>query len=103
VILLVATDASKMYHTVRGQDTIKLYVIFNALEVGLPHLSNHEQTADDRSPIDYAVLSVKMSSILYLPKRPYHPLPKSQEKVERDNKLGLSSSLPYLSDMSVSP
>jgi len=33
VILLVATDASKMYHSVRGQDTIKLYVIFNALEV----------------------------------------------------------------------
>lgn len=34
-ILLIATDASKMYHTVRGQDTIKLYVIFNALEVSL--------------------------------------------------------------------
>lgn len=33
VVLLAATDASKMYHTVRGQDTIKLYVIFNALEV----------------------------------------------------------------------
>jgi hypothetical protein len=33
VILLFATDASKMYHSVRGQDTIKLYVIFNALEV----------------------------------------------------------------------
>jgi hypothetical protein len=33
LILLLATDASKMYHTVRGQDTIKLYVIFNALEV----------------------------------------------------------------------
>lgn len=33
IILLLATDASKMYHTVRGQDTIKLYVIFNALEV----------------------------------------------------------------------
>jgi hypothetical protein len=32
-ILLVATDASKMYHSVRGQDTIKLYVIFNALEI----------------------------------------------------------------------
>ncbi|KAK1920829.1 eukaryotic membrane protein family-domain-containing protein [Papiliotrema laurentii] len=32
-ILLFATDASKMYHTVRGQDTIKLYVIFNALEI----------------------------------------------------------------------
>lgn len=35
VVLLLATDASKMYHTVRGQDTIKLYVIFNALEVRL--------------------------------------------------------------------
>jgi hypothetical protein len=32
-ILLVATDASKMYHSVRGQETIKLYVIFNALEI----------------------------------------------------------------------
>ena len=36
-ILLFATDASKMYHTVRGQDTIKLYVIFNALEVRQAH------------------------------------------------------------------
>jgi len=34
-VLLVGTDASKMYHTVRGQDTIKLYVIFNALEVSV--------------------------------------------------------------------
>jgi hypothetical protein len=34
VVLLAATDASRMYHAVRGQDTIKLYVIFNALEVG---------------------------------------------------------------------
>ncbi|OXG09787.1 hypothetical protein C367_06966 [Cryptococcus neoformans Ze90-1] len=33
-VLLASTDASKMYHTVRGQDTIKLYVIFNALEIG---------------------------------------------------------------------
>jgi hypothetical protein len=33
VVLLMSTDASKMYHSVRGQDTIKLYVIFNALEV----------------------------------------------------------------------
>ena len=38
IVLLVATDASKMYHTVRGQDTIKLYVIFNALEVRLSPL-----------------------------------------------------------------
>lgn len=34
LILLCGTDASKMYHSVRGQDTIKLYVIFNALEIG---------------------------------------------------------------------
>lgn len=32
-VLLVSTDTSKMYHSVRGQDTIKLYVIFNALEI----------------------------------------------------------------------
>jgi hypothetical protein len=36
-----------MYHTVRGQDTIKLYVIFNALEVSL------ELDELIRSPIDY--------------------------------------------------
>ena len=33
LILNPLTDASKIYHTIRGQDTIKLYVIFNALEV----------------------------------------------------------------------
>ncbi|KAI5480656.1 protein of membrane protein,Tapt1/CMV receptor family [Pseudohyphozyma bogoriensis] len=33
LILHRMTDASKMYHTVRGQDTIKLYVIFNVLEI----------------------------------------------------------------------
>ncbi|KIY70649.1 DUF747-domain-containing protein [Cylindrobasidium torrendii FP15055 ss-10] len=32
-ICLPLTDASKIYHTIRGQDTIKLYVIFNALEI----------------------------------------------------------------------
>jgi hypothetical protein len=31
----MTTDVSKMYHKVRGQDTIKLYVIYNALEVSL--------------------------------------------------------------------
>jgi hypothetical protein len=30
------TDASKMYHGVRGQETIKLYVLFNVLEVRFP-------------------------------------------------------------------
>jgi hypothetical protein len=103
VILLVATDASKMYHTVRGQDTIKLYVIFNALEVGLPWFPCGKEVADDRSPIDCAVLSAKMSSILCSLKRHYHPLRKSLEKDERDNKQGLSSFSPYLSAMFVSP
>ncbi|KAI0087968.1 DUF747-domain-containing protein [Irpex rosettiformis] len=32
-ILSPLTDASKIYHSIRGQDTIKLYVIFNALEI----------------------------------------------------------------------
>ncbi|THH30940.1 hypothetical protein EUX98_g3240 [Antrodiella citrinella] len=33
VILSPLTDASQIYHFIRGQDTIKLYVIFNALEI----------------------------------------------------------------------
>ena len=33
MVLLPLADASKIYHTIRGQETIKLYVIFNALEV----------------------------------------------------------------------
>jgi hypothetical protein len=32
-LLLPFIDTSKIYHSIRGQDTIKLYVIFNALEV----------------------------------------------------------------------
>ncbi|GAA6018374.1 hypothetical protein JCM10207_000824 [Rhodosporidiobolus poonsookiae] len=32
-VLHRVTDASKMYHGVRGQDTIKLYVLFNVLEI----------------------------------------------------------------------
>ncbi|KAG8858017.1 hypothetical protein FRB96_005508 [Tulasnella sp. 330] len=32
-ILTPLTDASQIYHSIRGQDTIKLYVIFNALEI----------------------------------------------------------------------
>ncbi|KAH7914117.1 eukaryotic membrane protein family-domain-containing protein [Hygrophoropsis aurantiaca] len=33
IVLIPLTDASKIYHSIRGQDTIKLYVIFNALEI----------------------------------------------------------------------
>ena len=32
-LLLPFIDMSKIYHSIRGQETIKLYVIFNALEV----------------------------------------------------------------------
>ncbi|KAF9244872.1 eukaryotic membrane protein family-domain-containing protein [Melanogaster broomeanus] len=32
-LLIPLTDASKIYHSIRGQDTIKLYVIFNSLEI----------------------------------------------------------------------
>ncbi|KAF8697768.1 Eukaryotic membrane protein family, partial [Rhizoctonia solani] len=31
--LVPLTDASKIYHSIRGQDNIKIYVIYNALEV----------------------------------------------------------------------
>jgi hypothetical protein len=34
-ILLMKLDASRMYHNIRGQSAIKLYVIYNALEVSL--------------------------------------------------------------------
>jgi len=33
LLLYPLTAPSKIYHSIRGQDTIKLYVIFNALEV----------------------------------------------------------------------
>lgn len=50
VILSPLTDASKIYHSIRGQDTIKLYVIFNALEVRICYLwgpsTHHTQIAD---------------------------------------------------------
>lgn len=38
-ILIPLTDVSKIYHSIRGQDTIKLYVIFNALEVSAAALA----------------------------------------------------------------
>lgn len=37
LILIPLTDASKIYHFIRGQETIKLYVIFNALEASNMH------------------------------------------------------------------
>ena len=33
--LLGLVDLSKLYHSIRGQNIIKLYVIFNVCEVGI--------------------------------------------------------------------
>jgi|APAra0007618328_1042625.scaffolds.fasta_scaffold04294_1 hypothetical protein len=33
VFLFVSTDISLIYHMIRGQSTIKLYVVYNILEV----------------------------------------------------------------------
>jgi hypothetical protein len=35
ILLLLFVDSSYLYHSVRGQSVIKLYVIFNVLEVKL--------------------------------------------------------------------
>ncbi|THH09808.1 hypothetical protein EW145_g1766 [Phellinidium pouzarii] len=42
-ILIPLTDVSKIYHSIRGQETIKLYVIFNALEIADRLLSSFGQ------------------------------------------------------------
>lgn len=54
VILNPLTDASKIYHSIRGQDTIKLYVIFNALEVRLStNLPSKLYVSDPRCILSY--------------------------------------------------
>lgn len=52
VILLPLTDASKIYHSIRGQDTIKLYVIFNALEV------RHQARSDSLAPTNMSMVKI---------------------------------------------
>jgi hypothetical protein len=34
IIILGQVDASRLYHSVRGQSVFKLYVVFNVLEIG---------------------------------------------------------------------
>jgi hypothetical protein len=34
-------DTSALYHIIRAQSVIKLYVIYNMLEVGVPRSSGH--------------------------------------------------------------
>ncbi|KZT26850.1 DUF747-domain-containing protein [Neolentinus lepideus HHB14362 ss-1] len=74
-VLVPLTDASKIYHSIRGQDTIKLYVIFNALEIGdrllasigqdildclfsPPTLAPTSRKADTLRPISFFILAV---------------------------------------------
>lgn len=49
IFLQRSTDASRMYHSVRGQDTLKLYVIFNVLEVG--ELASFRTQSDLLAPV----------------------------------------------------
>ena len=59
--VLMYFDASRMYHSIRGQAAIKLYVIYNVLEVSSISLMLHlELTRPSRSAIDYSLLWAKM-------------------------------------------
>lgn len=65
ITLHYLTDASKMYHSVRGQEVIKLYVIYNVLEVNkIYRLSASGELPPEsfsrRLRIDYAALSDKI-------------------------------------------
>lgn len=39
--ILMRFDASRMYHSIRGQSGVKLYVIYNMLEVWTPVWNSH--------------------------------------------------------------
>ena len=78
IILAPLTDASRIYHSIRGQDTIKLYVIFNALEVSFDHDSWGIGGADLHQIADRLCASIgqdvldclfSRSTILYLSHR----------------------------------
>jgi hypothetical protein len=60
--ILMRFDASRMYHSIRGQNGVKLYVIYNMLEVcwslSLPRASNHvliHQNPTDRGQALFCV------------------------------------------------
>lgn len=59
--ILMYFDASRMYHSIRGQAAIKLYVIYNVLEVSIVRFQlQSELTQPSRCAIDYSPLSAKM-------------------------------------------
>jgi hypothetical protein len=68
-IILMKLDASRMYHYIRGQSAIKLYVIFNALEVRIP--CKYLKIADRfRWVINFYLLWGKIFSSVCSPMRP---------------------------------
>lgn len=102
VILHHITDASKMYHGVRGQDTVKLYVLFNVLEVrilgsvlvGLVRSS--QGSGCTRSPIGCAARSARICKT-----RSSRGIRSRGERTARIRKCGRSSSLDSISLTSV--
>lgn len=72
IILTPFTDISKIYHSIRGQETIKLYVIFNALEVRLIFRSaSRAAILYDRLPIDCVLPLVKISLTVFFRVLPF--------------------------------
>ena len=70
--VLMRFDASRMYHNIRGQAAIKLYVIYNVLEVSqyllIPVLS-HSTNKSPRFLIAFLLHWVRMFWSVYSPKR----------------------------------
>jgi hypothetical protein len=108
IVLILATDASKMYHTVRGQDTIKLYVIFNALEVSSDTLmactQNHGRAGVDvcRLLIDYVARSARTFSTRYFLVNRSPRRRRNSDKAADGSRLGHTSSSLCRWPMSVS-
>ncbi|XP_057728218.1 protein POLLEN DEFECTIVE IN GUIDANCE 1-like isoform X1 [Arachis stenosperma] len=63
VILLQQTDISLIYHMIRGQGTIKLYVVYNVLEVSIFVIHKSRLQGISSSPYvdSYCQFSIKMN------------------------------------------
>ncbi|KAG8213841.1 DUF747-domain-containing protein [Butyriboletus roseoflavus] len=70
-LLIPLADASKIYHSIRGQDTIKLYVIFNSLEIADRLCASIGQDILDclfsRSTLEVSSHKVPFSSHIFRP------------------------------------
>lgn len=72
LVLRRVTDASQMYHSVRGQETLKLYVIFNVLEVSLSPPSRFTTPLRPRVPDRGPVVLFFWTGRARLPLLPSH-------------------------------